>query len=752
MSTGSNREPAGAAQPQPGSAAVDSHHFQYVGPYRLEKTLGKGQTGLVKMGIHCVAGRKVAVKIINREKLSESVLQKVEREIAIMKLIEHPHVLGLYDVYENKKYLYLILEHVSGGELFDYLVKKGRLTPKEARRFFRQIISALDFCHSHSICHRDLKPENLLLDEKNNIRIADFGMASLQMEGSMLETSCGSPHYACPEVIRGEKYDGRRADVWSCGVILYALLVGALPFDDDNLRQLLEKVKRGVFHIPHFVPPECQDLLRGMIEVNPEKRLTLADVTKHPWVTAASKTELELELPMKEVVQTHIIPCVDDIDPDVLSNMTSLGCFKDKEKLVKELLSTTHNTEKVIYFLLLDRKRRKPSYEDETEIIIRNRSESGKENRPDPPRKRVDTCQVNGRSGPRYSFDMLSDGSPITPRRYPYGMRRGSGSGCLHPGSGIPSPAVSPLNSPRPTPRGATTPDESPLNTPPGSPSLGQPYWRSRLHTIKNSFLGSPRFHRRKLQVPSASDEVSLTPDSSPDLSKRSWFGGLMANEREESHVILVKDRPLSSVKADLIHAFLSIADLSHSVVSPMSFRVEYKRPGSTTMFQRNVRFHVDISIVGDGSPNGGASHDSKPSVYCISFTLISGPIRRFKRICEHIQAQILGRRPGSHSPRFSRRPPTSELSDSSSCGSESLSPTQVADDLAHVLTATGSQPPMARCKSDQDAACDIFEREAKAAAAVAAAACHRRAVMDGTSIANGRRLSYDLKGSRDKV
>nr|CAD7403978.1 unnamed protein product [Timema cristinae] len=173
-------------------------------------------------------------------------------------------------------YRYLVLEHVSGGELFDYLVKKGRLTPKEARRFFRQIISALDFCHSHSICHRDLKPENLLLDEKNNIKIADFGMASLQPAGSMLETSCGSPHYACPEVIRGEKYDGRKADVWSCGVILYALLVGALPFDDDNLRQLLEKVKRGVFHIPHFVPPDCQNLLRGMIEVNPDKRLTVS--------------------------------------------------------------------------------------------------------------------------------------------------------------------------------------------------------------------------------------------------------------------------------------------------------------------------------------------------------------------------------------------------------------------------------------------------------------------------------------------
>uniref|UniRef100_A0A8C2QFQ8 non-specific serine/threonine protein kinase n=1 Tax=Cricetulus griseus TaxID=10029 RepID=A0A8C2QFQ8_CRIGR len=181
--------------------------------------------GLVKLGVHCITGQKVAVKIVNREKLSESVLMKVEREIAILKLIEHPHVLKLHDVYENKKYLYLVLEHVSGGELFDYLVKKGRLTPKEARKFFRQIVSALDFCHSYSICHRDLKPENLLLDEKNNIRIADFGMASLQVGDSLLETSCGSPHYACPEVIKGEKYDGRRADMWSCGVILFALLV-----------------------------------------------------------------------------------------------------------------------------------------------------------------------------------------------------------------------------------------------------------------------------------------------------------------------------------------------------------------------------------------------------------------------------------------------------------------------------------------------------------------------------------------------
>ncbi|XP_071038946.1 serine/threonine-protein kinase BRSK2 isoform X2 [Parasteatoda tepidariorum] len=667
----------------------EGHHYQYVGPYRIEKTLGKGQTGLVKLGVHCVTGKKVAVKIINREKLSESVLLKVEREIAIMKLIEHPHVLALYDVYENKKYLYLILEHVSGGELFDYLVKKGRLTPKEARKFFRQIISALDFCHSHCICHRDLKPENLLLDEKNNIRIADFGMASLQIEGAMLETSCGSPHYACPEVIRGEKYDGRKADVWSCGVILYALLVGALPFDDDNLRQLLEKVKRGVFHIPHFVPPECQDLLRAMIQVSPNKRIDLADVTKHSWVTAGSKTELELELPMKEVVQTHVIPSSDDIDPDVLSSMTSLGCFKDKEKLIEELLKADHNTEKVIYFLLLDRKKRKPSYEDETEVILRSRSESV-----DPPRKRVDTVVVNGNTGPRFEFQ-LSDGSPLQPRRYPYGRNR-RGSGNLHTGS----PSISPMNSPKPNPR--STPDESPLNTPPGSPSINPPYWKSRLSTIKNSFLGSPRFHRRKLQA----DEVGLTPESSPELTKRSWFGSLMTTERDETYVILVKDRPLNTVKGDLIHAFLSISDLSHSVLTPITFRVEYRRPGGTSMFQRNVRFHAEIS---PATGPQDLTQRNPQSVYCVIFTLISGPFRRFKRICEHIQTQILGRRPNA-SPRITRRS-TNEMSDSSSCGSETLSPTppvlRVSDDMS--VGSRPNQGALARCKSDQDQS-DLFD------------------------------------------
>ncbi|KRF98534.1 uncharacterized protein Dwil_GK20597, isoform B [Drosophila willistoni] len=771
---------------------VTAENCQFVGPYRLEKTLGKGQTGLVKLGVHCVIGKKVAIKIINREKLSESVLMKVEREIAIMKLIDHPHVLGLSDVYENKKYLYLILEHVSGGELFDYLVKKGRLTPKEARKFFRQIISALDFCHSHSICHRDLKPENLLLDEKNNIKIADFGMASLQPAGSMLETSCGSPHYACPEVIRGEKYDGRKADVWSCGVILYALLVGALPFDDDNLRQLLEKVKRGVFHIPHFVPPDCQSLLRGMIEVNPDRRLTLAEINRHPWVTAGGKGELELELPMMEVVQTHVIPTSTAVDPDVLNAICSLGCFKEKDKLIQELLSASHNTEKVIYFLLLERKRRRPALEDDDEIAQKSRSEL---DAVDPPRKRLDTCRINGTNAP--SYGQISEGSPLTPRRQAFNFRsysstrnhqrrspttvsssvrsssyhsptrcnspmssaqqqanaisrpsspaagtrhsqygdRERSSSVVHHSSVSRTPSHSSQKSiegdvvvvregsrlerrdsarqertggtgggssrgdnvgvPPGSPGGnsggsgsqqgtsspssvvhhransVVNPNGSPLmnNSSPGIPGSpcnnpGGQLWKTRLTNIKNSFLGSPRFHRRKMQV--SADEVHLTPESSPELTKRSWFGNLITTEKDETFTILVKGKPIATVKAHLIHAFLSMAELSHSVVSPTSFRVEYKRNGNgPVMFQRHVKFQVDISAI-------CKQGDIADMLFALTFTLLSGNIRRFRRICEHIQSQVCSKRfPGPSSPPTVTSV-TQAVSESSSCGSVS--------------------------------------------------------------------------------
>ncbi|KAI5726360.1 hypothetical protein M8J76_001261 [Diaphorina citri] len=710
---------------------------QYVGPYKLDKTLGKGQTGLVKVGIHCITEKKVAIKIINREKLSESVLMKVEREIAIMKLIEHPHVLRLSDVYENKKNLYLILEHVSGGELFDYLVKKGRLTPKEARKFFRQIISALDFCHSHSICHRDLKPENLLLDEKTNIKIADFGMASLQPNGSMLETSCGSPHYACPEVIRGEKYDGRRADVWSCGVILYALLVGALPFDDDNLRQLLEKVKRGVFHIPHFVPPDCQCLLRGMIEVNPEKRMTLADINSHPWVTAGGRGELELELPMMEVIQTHIIPSVEEIDPDVLQAISNLGCFKQKDLLIQELLNNQHNTEKVIYFLLLERKRKRPAYEDEAEHFV------PRTDCIDPPRKRIDTCKLPPNCS--LEFSKIADGSPIISRRKSMQSRvhrRGSITSGKHPGSSASTPnsfissssSLAGLLSPLPQRatisnnfthssssliQTSTNPsaksDPSNFSLQHVTPSLPEPtpiIWpksasqqqnlkqRSSQTQLQQSQqkITSPQTHTEKYPINSVHPKYetnnsntsgaeyetvnpmltlsngggySYSPQTSPEMSKKYWFGQLVVTDKEETITLLVKGKSLAAIKADLIHAFLTVADLCHNVINPMSFKVEYQRNNARTLlFQSQVKFQVDITSVKTSNPD--------EDCFSITFSLAAGNIRRFKRICDHIQAHICD----NHAPSIPTSPKvcrkfSSDLSESSSCSSDTAEPSE---------------------------------------------------------------------------
>ncbi|XP_031159621.1 serine/threonine-protein kinase BRSK2-like isoform X6 [Sander lucioperca] len=705
---------------------------QYVGPYRLEKTLGKGQTGLVKLGVHCITGQKVAIKIVNREKLSESVLMKVEREIAILKLIEHPHVLKLHDVYENNKYLYLVLEHVSGGELFDYLVKKGRLTPKEARKFFRQIISALDFCHSHSICHRDLKPENLLLDEKNNIRVADFGMASLQVGDSLLETSCGSPHYACPEVIRGEKYDGRRADVWSCGVILFALLVGALPFDHDNLRQLLEKVKSGVFHMPHFIPPDCQALLKGMIEVNPDKRLTLEAIQKHPWYQGGRNEPCPEQPPPRRVCVKRILSLT-DLDPDVLESMYSLGCFRDRVKLTQDLTSEEENQEKMIYYLLLDRKERYPSCEDE-DLPPRNDL--------DPPRKRVDSPMLtrHGRCRPeRKSLEVLSvteQGSPTPPRRaldtnvHSQRSRSVSGASTGLSSSPLSSPRVTPQGSPLPTPLGtpvhqiqhpsSTTPPSSsssssssradgaggaslsltPPSSPGGSGSLAgssSAHWRTRLNSFKNNLLGSPRFHRRKLQVPTSEDMSSLTPESSPELAKKSWFGNFISLEKEEQIFVMIRDKPLSSIKADIVHAFLSIPSLSHSVVSQNSFRAEYKSSGGPSVFQKPVKFQVDIAF-SEGErererERAEGEGKREMGIYSVTFTLITGPSRRFKRVVETIQAQLLSTHdqpsvqalagpPDEKNGQLSRQPstPSRQTSRRSESGSERGEKERAAD------------------------------------------------------------------------
>lgn len=339
----------------------------HVGPWRLGRTLGRGSTGRVRLAKHSETGQLAAVKIVPKSKFQknkgddnkETSPYGIEREIIIMKLISHENIMGLYDVWENKGELYLVLEYVEGGELFDYLIKKGKLDEKEAVHYFRQIISGVSYCHQFNICHRDLKPENLLLDKNLNIKIADFGMAALEINHKLLETSCGSPHYASPEIVAGKTYHGSPSDVWSCGIILFALLTGHLPFDDENIRKLLMKVQSGRFVTPSFLSSEAKDLIWKMLKVNPNDRIKVFDILKHPLLkkyenstnlNSNKNDKVQIEIYYHDVSSLKLSR--DKIDRDLLTSLSILFHGVKESLLIPKLLEPGSNPEKVFYYLL----------------------------------------------------------------------------------------------------------------------------------------------------------------------------------------------------------------------------------------------------------------------------------------------------------------------------------------------------------------------------------------------------------------
>lgn len=341
-----------------------------IGPWRLGKTLGKGATSRVFLATNVNTKQKAAVKIVSKAALAnDSTISEeyddpdcdsaglsygIEREIIIMKLLNHNNVLRLYDVWETEKALYLVLEYVEGGELFDLLVDSGPLPEKTAVDFFRQIILGAAYCHNLGICHRDLKPENILLDKDLNVKIADFGMAALE-SGRLLETSCGSPHYAAPEIVSGLQYHGAESDVWSCGVILFALLTGRLPFDDDNIRDLLLKVQRGEFEIYEALSDEAVDLIHQMLTVAPEQRIKTNDILKHPLIQKYYDYTEDEEFKNLPSVDSGLSPVKSrkDIDQRILENLVILWHGRSSESIVKSLLSHDQNPEKTFYCLLM---------------------------------------------------------------------------------------------------------------------------------------------------------------------------------------------------------------------------------------------------------------------------------------------------------------------------------------------------------------------------------------------------------------
>ncbi|XP_059497657.1 serine/threonine-protein kinase MARK2 isoform X6 [Stegostoma tigrinum] len=323
------------------SIATTTEDTPHIGNYRLLKTIGKGNFAKVKLARHVLTGKEVAVKIIDKTQLNSSSLQKLFREVRIMKILNHPNIVKLFEVIETEKTLYLVMEYASGGEVFDYLVAHGRMKEKEARAKFRQIVSAVQYCHQKCIVHRDLKAENLLLDGDMHIKIADFGFSNEFTLGNKLDTFCGSPPYAAPELFQGKKYDGPEVDVWSLGVILYTLVSGSLPFDGQNLKELRERVLRGKYRIPFYMSTDCENLLKKFLVLNPAKRGSLEQIMKDRWMNVGYEDD---------ELKPYTDPEPDYKDPRRTDLMVNMGYTRDE--ITDSLVNQKYNEVMATYLLL----------------------------------------------------------------------------------------------------------------------------------------------------------------------------------------------------------------------------------------------------------------------------------------------------------------------------------------------------------------------------------------------------------------
>lgn len=258
-----------------------------VGIYEVGRTIGEGTFAKVKFARNSETGEAVALKILDKEKvLKHKMAEQIKREIATMKLIKHPNVVRLYEVMGSRTKIYIVLEFVTGGELFDKIVNHGRMGEPEARRYFQQLINVVDYCHSRGVYHRDLKPENLLLDAYGNLKVSDFGLSALSQQvrdDGLLHTTCGTPNYVAPEVLNDRGYDGATADLWSCGVILFVLVAGYLPFDDPNLMELYKKISSADFTCPPWLSFSARKLITRILDPNPMTRITMAEILDDEW-------------------------------------------------------------------------------------------------------------------------------------------------------------------------------------------------------------------------------------------------------------------------------------------------------------------------------------------------------------------------------------------------------------------------------------------------------------------------------------
>ena len=336
------------------SISPDTVKCKKVGNYILSNTIGKGTFSKVKLGIHLPTQKKVAIKILDKEKIKDdSDLERISREIHILTVLRHPNIAQLYETITSERHIYIIMEYVEGHDLFQYIYSLQRLSELKSSQLFRQLISTLEYIHTLGIVHRDIKPENILLNKQKTIlKLVDFGLSNSYKHGDLLKTACGSPCYAAPEMISGKEYDGLYSDLWSCGVVLYCMLVGKLPFDDEDIKVLYYNIKSANYFLPPFLSNVSQDLIRRILTTNPKRRITLEEIKKHPFFLIGERTPLMKGL----LIGVENIP----VDWDIIKEIKK-KYFHDKDSVNEEYIANMiqkniHNNTTTIYYLMCKEK------------------------------------------------------------------------------------------------------------------------------------------------------------------------------------------------------------------------------------------------------------------------------------------------------------------------------------------------------------------------------------------------------------
>ncbi|KAK6248387.1 hypothetical protein QUC31_019952 [Theobroma cacao] len=292
-----------------------------VGKYEVGRTIGEGTFAKVKFARNIDTGESVALKVLAKTTiLKHKMVDQIKREISIMKIVRHPNIVRLHEVLASRTKIYIVLEFVSGGELFDKIVHRGRLPENESRRYFQQLIDAVSHCHSKGVYHRDLKPENLLLDSYGNLKVSDFGLSALPQQGvGLLHTTCGTPNYVAPEVLSNQGYDGAAADVWSCGVVLFVIMAGYLPFDEIDLPTLYKKVNAAQFSFPFWFSPGANSLVQKILDPNPKTRIKIEGIKNDPWF---QKHYVPVRPREEEVNLDDVRAVFDDIEDQYVSEQS----------------------------------------------------------------------------------------------------------------------------------------------------------------------------------------------------------------------------------------------------------------------------------------------------------------------------------------------------------------------------------------------------------------------------------------------